>query len=68
MRSKTLPAATDHDLVWLELMNLIDSRYELVRLAALIEWSVYEREFGVHFASTTGRPALPTRPIAGCCT
>ena len=65
MRSKAPPAATDHDLFRLELMNLIDARHELVRLAALIEWSVFEREFGAQFASTTGRPALPTRLIAG---
>ncbi|MCO5120700.1 MAG: IS5 family transposase [Burkholderiaceae bacterium] len=65
MGPKTPPAATDHDLFRLELVNLIDARHELVRLAELIDWSVFEREFGGQFVSTTGRPALPTRLVAG---
>lgn len=37
MGPKTPPAATDHDLFRLELVNLIDARHELVRLAELID-------------------------------
>ena len=65
MGPKAPPAATDHDLFRLELVNLIDARHELVRLAELIDWSVFEREFGGQFVSTTGRPALPTRLVDG---
>jgi hypothetical protein len=36
-----------------------------VRLAAVIDWQEIERTFGAHFASTTGRPALPPRLVAG---
>ena len=65
MGPKKPPAASDHDLFRLELVNLVDTRHELVRLAELIDWSVFEREFGGQFASTTGRPALPTRLVTG---
>jgi transposase, IS5 family len=48
-----------------ELVNIIDTRHELVRLAGLIDWTVFDRQFGAQFVSTTGRPALPTRPVTG---
>jgi hypothetical protein len=51
-----------------ELVNIINTRHELVRLAALVDWSVFDREFGARFGSTTGRPALPiTRGCVGVC-
>lgn len=53
------------DLFRQELVNIIDMRHELVRLGELIDWSVFDREFGAQFVSTTGRPALPTRLVAG---
>jgi IS5 family transposase len=63
MGPKSPPAASDQDLFRLELINMIDRRHELVRLAELIDWPVFDREFGAQFASTTGRPALPTRLV-----
>ncbi|MGK2953542.1 MAG: IS5 family transposase [Thiobacillus sp.] len=65
MGPKPPAVATDHDLFRLELVNIIDSRHELARLGELIDWSVFDREFGAQFVSTTGRPALPTRLITG---
>jgi IS5 family transposase len=53
------------DLFRQELVNIIDTRHELARLAGLIDWSVFDRQFGAQFVSTTGRPALPTRLVAG---
>lgn len=47
------------------LIELLNSRHPLVRLAAVIDWQEIERTFGAHFASTTGRPALPPRLVAG---
>jgi IS5 family transposase len=47
-----------------ELVNLIDQRHELVRLAALIDWQAFADEWSPQFVSTTGRPALPTRLMA----
>lgn len=49
----------------LRLENLIDSRHERVRLAALIDWPVFEREFGAIHAEGPGQPPLPTRLMAG---
>jgi IS5 family transposase len=65
MGPKQRPALSEHDLFRLELVNMIDARHELVRLAKLIDWSVFDREFSPHFVSHTGRPALPTRLMAG---
>ena len=47
------------------LENLIDQRHELVRLAALIDWEEFDRQWGALFSQTQGAPALPTRLIAG---
>lgn len=65
MGPKQRPALSEHDLFRLELVNMIDARHELVRLAKLIDWSVFDREFSPPFVSHTGRPALPTRLMAG---
>lgn len=65
MRSKPSPQPVADDLFRQELVNIINMRHELVRLAGLIDWSVFDREFGAQFASPTGRPALPTRLVAG---
>ncbi|QIT54438.1 IS5 family transposase [Aquisalimonas sp. 2447] len=53
------------DLFRSELVNLIDPRHPLVKLADRIDWSVFEREWSELFASPTGRPAAPPRLIAG---
>ena len=65
MRSKQPDKPVEDDLFRQELANIINRRHELVRLAELINWSVFDREFGAQFVSTTGRPALPTRLVAG---
>ena len=53
------------DLFRNELANLLDQRHPLVKLAARIDWSVFEQEWAELFSSTTGRPAAPPRLIAG---
>ena len=47
------------------MVDLIDRRHELVKLAALIDWKVFERESEGLFPSPLGRPATPTRLVAG---
>jgi transposase, IS5 family len=64
MGPKHADSRTDHDLFRTELVNLIDQRHELVRLADLINWQAFADEWSPHFVSTTGRPALPTRLMA----
>ncbi len=57
--------STDDDYLFrTELVNLIDQRHELFRLAELIDWQAFANEWSPQFVSTTGRPALPTRLMA----
>jgi IS5 family transposase len=64
MGPKARQERSDHDLFRTELVNLIDQRHELVRLAGLINWQAFADEWSPQFVSTTGRPALPTRLMA----
>jgi transposase, IS5 family len=64
MGPKSRHHAAEQDLFRLELVNLIDQRHELVKLAALIDWPAFEQAWGPKFESTTGRPVLPTRLMA----
>lgn len=64
MGPKPQEPRVDQDLFRMELLNLVDQRHELVRLAGLIDWSAFEQQWGPKFESPTGRPALPTRLMA----
>jgi transposase, IS5 family len=64
MGPKPAEERSDHDLFRTELVNLIDQRHELVKLAALIDWQAFADKWSAQFESTTGRPALPTRLMA----
>ena len=44
---------------------MIDTRHELVRLAALIDWAWFEEHWAGFFPSPEGRPALHPRLVAG---
>jgi IS5 family transposase len=41
MGPKPAESTDDHDLFRTELVNLIDQRHELVRLAELIDWQAF---------------------------
>jgi IS5 family transposase len=64
MGPKSRVDAAEQDLLRMELVNLIDQRHELVKLASLIDWSAFAEAWGPKFESTTGRPALDTRLMA----
>ena len=64
MGPKPVDERSDHDRFRTELVNLIDQRHELARLADLIDWSAFAQQWGAQFETTTGRPALPTRLMA----
>jgi len=49
----------------MRLEAMIDGRHELVRLAKLIDWKSFEDAFGALYDENRGRPALPTRLMAG---
>ena len=53
------------DLFRARLVEIIDMRHALVKLAALIDWEFFEREWAEFFPSEAGRPATPSRLVAG---
>jgi IS5 family transposase len=53
------------DLLLPRLVDMIDLRHELVKLAGLIDWEVFEREWAGFFPSGKGRPATEPRLVAG---
>ena len=58
-------AEEQDDLLHPRLVEMINPRHELVRLAALIDWEVFEREWSGFFPSGKGRPATEPRLVAG---
>ena len=66
MKPRKLSAEQD-DLLRARLVEMIDMRHELVKLADLIDWDIFEREWAGFFPSHTGRPATPPRLVAGLC-
>lgn len=53
------------DLFQQPLAELINLKHPLVKLAELIDWSVFETRWAEFFPSRTGRPASAPRLIAG---
>ena len=64
MKHRSRPPEQD-DLLRPRLVDMIDPRHELVKLAALIDWDVFEEQWSGFFPSGTGRPATPPRMVAG---
>lgn len=52
------------DLFRHRLLNIINPRHELVRLAEAIDWPRFDEAFGALYTDK-GRPALPTRLMVG---
>jgi IS5 family transposase len=65
MRPKPPRAEPQDELFRTRLVNLVDRRHPLVRLAGLIDWGRFEAAFGSLYAETVGRPGLPTRLMVG---
>ena len=61
------PPSEQDDLLRARLVEMIDMRHELVKLSALIDWGIFEREWAGFLPSHTGRPATSPRLIAGLC-
>jgi transposase, IS5 family len=58
-------APEQDDLLRPRLVDMIDAHHELVKLAALIDWEFFEREWATFFPSHQGRPATSPRLVAG---
>ena len=56
---------TSGDLFQQELIDQINLSHPLVKLAELIDWPVFEESWAGFFPSKKGRPATPTRLVAG---
>jgi IS5 family transposase len=64
MKHRPRPEEQD-DLLRPRLVDMIDPRHELVKLAALIDWELFEREWTGFFPSHKRRPAAEPRLVAG---
>lgn len=64
MRPKEPEATPQPDLFRLKLVNLIDLRHELCRLADKMDWAGLSHDFGALY-SENGRPGIPIRLMAG---
>jgi len=53
------------DLFRERLDNLLNRNHELFRLAHLIDWDSFEREFGEYYSPSKGRPGVPIRLMVG---
>jgi hypothetical protein len=58
-------AEEQDDLLRPRLIDMIDGWHELVKLAGLIDWEVFEREWVGFFPSHKGRPATERPLLAG---
>ena len=58
-------APEQDDLLRPRLVDMIDMRHDLVKLADLIDWEWFEREWAGFFPSSSGRPATHPRLVAG---
>jgi len=56
---------TSSDLFQQELVDQINLSHPLVKLAELIDWKEFEGSWAGFFPSKKGRPATPTRLVAG---
>lgn len=64
MRPKEPERTPQPDLFRLKLVNLIDLRHELCRLAEKMDWAGLSKDFGALY-SEHGRPGIPIRLMAG---
>ncbi len=60
MKPKKISHTTQMDWIRIELRNLIDGRHPLVSVSHEMNWSEFEKEFGLSFTDE-GRPTVDTR-------
>ena len=65
MQPKSPKEDKQSDLFRERLDNILNRRHELYRLAELIDWDVFEKEFGKFYAAKKGRPGIPIRLMVG---
>lgn len=55
------------DLFRARLEQIIDLEHPIARLGRAIDWQYLAERFGAVYSDGAGRPALPTRLMAGLC-
>ena len=65
MRPKSSNQTPQGDLFRSRLENILNRNHELYRLAELIPWDTFDKEFGVLYAEKKGRPGIPIRLLVG---
>lgn len=64
-RPKVTEFQREHELFRNELINLVDQRHGLVKLAGNIDWDAAAERFGALYAESKGRPGVPARLMVG---
>lgn len=59
------PVAQSSEFLRQPLCEMLNAKYPLVKLADVIDWEGIERSIGTYFQTTTGRPVLSPRLVAG---
>jgi transposase, IS5 family len=65
MRPKVTEFQREQELFRTELINLVDQRHGLVKLAGNIDWDGASARFGALYAEGKGRPGVPIRLMVG---
>src|SRR5260370_8300219 len=65
MRTREGRGGGEQDLFRSRLDQVINMDHALAKLARTIDWGFLEEKFGAVYADGSGRPALPTRLMAG---
>ena len=59
------PRDSQQNLYEVQLEFLCDSNQPLMRLSQVIDWSHFDKTFGILYSEGQGRPAKPTRLMVG---
>ena len=65
MQAKVIEFQREQELFRSELVNLIDERHALVKLAESLDWNAAAERFGALYAAGVGRPGAPIRLMVG---
>jgi len=65
MKPKAVEFQREHELFRTELINLVDQRHALVKLASTIDWDAAAERFGALYAEGKGRPGVAIRLMVG---
>ena len=65
MQAKVIEFQREQELFRSELVNLIDQRHALVKLAESLDWDAAAERFAALYAAGVGRPGVPIRLMVG---